>query len=284
MRSGWWLVGVGISAILFAGGCGDAESSGGSESGQVKPAAGVIVGKVTGQDGKPIDPSFEITVNINGVSTAGEKVGYSPAVKPDGTYSQKVAPGQYRFGRSFVKAKFNGQTFDVQLVPVGNLAYKDRDSAEPITQDFVWKTAGQVPDTDGNPNNHTQWYGMTIGMRFQTWRSDINKAPSVPPEGTKLLFVLTPKSKTIDGRELQPVTIERAWRPKDLTPNDNLHDLPPADYQITGAAQLPDGTTKPLLLQGKNDYPAYKATVDAKLENGGFVSTYFICPVGWVME
>jgi hypothetical protein len=153
-------------------------------------------------------------------------------------------------------------------------------------QDFVWKPTG-LRETYGakpDPNNHTHWHGLNIGMRFQTWRSDTNKAPTVLPEGTKLVFTLNPTSKSIDGRELKPITVERDWRPKDITTNDDINDLPPATYELTGIAKLPDGSTKPILLQGKGVYPKYTDKGNVTVEYDGILGGMWKQPFGWVTD
>jgi len=50
------------------------------------------------EDGSPLRGDIkDIAISIAGVSTAAESVSYSPVVKADGTFSQKVAGGQYTF-------------------------------------------------------------------------------------------------------------------------------------------------------------------------------------------
>jgi hypothetical protein len=285
--------------IVVAGGCDRGESSSSSPSsssssapGQsaaaaapAKAEAGYVSGRVLGEDGKPITVADDIAVPLYGISEAGEKLSYSPAVKPDGSYRQKVAPGLYRFGvLGHVKVKHGPHTFRMPMTPVGAMWNKDREAKEGIEQDFVWHVTGKRPDVAGDPNNATHWYGMSVGMTFQTYRSDVNKSSVPPPAGTKLVFTLKPTSKCIDGRELQPITLERAWQPEKITPNDALNDLPPADYELSGVAKLPDGTTKPILLQGRGDYPAFKPSVKATLEADAITGGMWKQLVGWVVE
>ena len=259
-----------------------------SPAGQAVQAqtGGYAAGKVTFEDGSPITGDVQdYVISISGVSEAGEKVGYTPIVK-NGAYKQKLVPGQFRFSPSKIKVKFGETVFTLDLVPVGPNWDKNQDAADGIVQDFVWKptglreTYGEKPD----PNNATHWHGLNIGMRFQTWRSDTNKAPTVLPEGTKLVFTLKPTSKSIDGRELQPVTVERDWRPKDITTNDALNDLPPATYELTGTAKLPDGTTRPILLQGKDVYPKFTEKGIVTVEYDGILGGMWKQPFGWVTD
>lgn len=284
---------VALALVSSLAACGDGKSAapaaGGGPAGT--PAAappmeadgGVIQGRVLGEDGKPIAVAEDIAIDVHGVSKAGERVNYSPGVKPDGTYRQKLVDGTYRIGRSYVKVKFGNDTLMYDLVPQGNLWNKDRDADDGLVQDFVWKITGQRPDSSGDKNNHTHWYGFNISMRPTTWRDDVKKAPTFPPAGTKLVFTLKPLSKSIDGRDLQPITVEREFNGDNMS-SDTLHDLVPASYEVTGVAKLPDGTTKPILMQCTGDYPNYKASVKAILGKDGILGGMTIPPVSWVVE
>ena len=251
-----------------------------------KPQARYAIGRVTFEDGKPITGEIEdYSINIQGVSEAGEKVYYTPIVK-NGAYRQKLVAGQFRFGRAGIKVKFGGTVFSFELVPVGPNWNKNQDADDGIVQDFVWKPTGRR-ETYGakpDPNNATHWHGLNIGMRFQTWRSDTNKVPTVLPEGTKLIFTLKPTSRSIDGRELQPIVVEREWRPKATTTNDDLNDLPPATYELTGIAKLPDGTTRPILLQGSGVYPKFVPKGNVTVDYDNIIGGMWKQPFGWVTD
>lgn len=121
-------------------------------------------------------------------------------------------------------------------------------------------------------------------MNFPDGIPHTKKPPTVLREGTKLVFTLKPTSTSIDGRNLQPITVERDWRPKEITANHDLNDLPPANYELTGIAKLPDGTTRPILLQGKGNYPNFVekgiVTLDHDNITGGMWKQLF----GWVTD
>ena len=250
-----------------------------------KPLARHAIGRVTFGDGKPITGDVQdYSIGIMGISEAGEKINYTPIVK-NGAYRQKLVAGQFRFWGGTIKVKFGEFVYTLDLVPVGPNWNKNQDSDDGIVQDFVWKPTGRR-ETYGakpDPNNATHWHGLSIGMRFQTFRSDTGTISKALPEGTKLVFTLRPTSRSLDGRDLQPITVEREWRPKDITTNDDLNDLPPANYELTGVAKLPDGTTRPIHLQGKGVYPKYAGKGDVTVEpyrNGGLVNP----PFGWVTD
>lgn len=266
-------------STAFLAGCGG--SGGGSDDGGAAapdaPVANVISGRITMADGQPLRGEIkDIQISIQGVSEAAERVSYSPAVKPDGTYRQKVAGGQYSFGISRIVVQHPTGEYSLTLEPTGNLWNKDRDAAEGIVQDFVWKTTGPTPygQSEGlRTSNHTHWYGMSVDLRPEGYRNDISAVPVKIPAGSKLLFTLTPTSKAIDGSDLAPVTVERTMS-DDVLFDPDLNDIAPASYELSGTATLPDGTTKPMLLQGPGDYPKYKAAVTLPLLKDALIGGY----------
>jgi len=274
-----------LLAFLCAGsGCGSAPgpddkanaTNGNNPPAATAPAPLVITGKVTLPDGRtpPTGEVKDIQLNIYGISEAsGEKLSYTPAVKADGTYRQKVVAGQFSFNRGNITMIFNGTTeFTLPLEPVGSNWNKDRDAADGIVQDFVWHPTGPTPygKTNGlDTRNHTHWYGLSVGMDWSSYRSDLKQPAPLPPDGTKLVFTCVPKSKAIDGTT--PTTFQREMTidAKAVYSTGGLNDLPPANYEITGVATLPDGTTKTLVFQGKGHYPNYVKTLPVILERDG---------------
>lgn len=271
----WWMVTL---LLAWAGAAGWAE--------ELTPLANHAIGRIRFENGQPITGDVQdYVINISGITEVGANVTYTPLVRK-GAFKQKLAPGHYRFGPGKIRVKFGETIYTFDLVPVGSDWNKTQDAADGIVQDFVWKPTG-LRDTYGakpDPNNATHWHGLSIGMRFQTWRSDTNKAPTVLPEGTKLVFTLKPTSKSIDGRELQPVVVEREWRPKATTTNDDINDLPVATYELTGMAKLPDGTSRPILLQGKGVYPKFVAVGLVTVEPDGITGGRWKQPFGWVTD
>jgi hypothetical protein len=235
----------------------------------VAAAAGYAAGRITMADGQPLRGEVkDISVSISGVSEAAERVQYAPAVKPDGTYRQKLAPGQYVFNASTITVVYQNGEHRLPLEPVGAAWNKNRDAEEGIVQDFLWKVTGPTPygQSEGlDTNNATHWYGMSIGLRPDGWRNDTNAAPTSIPDGTRMTFTLEATGPAIDGRELEPIVVERSFKNTGWNSLD-LADIPPAPYRLSGVATLPDGSTKPLLLQGQVEYPAYAPTVQIKVE------------------
>ena len=252
-----------------------------------QPEGLVISGRVTMDDGQPLRGVIkDVAISIHGVSEAGERVHYAPAVKPDGAYRQKVVPGQYGFNLSRITVLYNGNEFALPLEPVGNMWNKNRDAAEGITQDFVWKVTGATPygQSSGlDPANATHWYGMSIELRPDGWRQDINQAPKKIPEGTKLTFKLNPTGKSIDDRQLKPVEVQREYSSGVLFDPD-LNDLVPAPYDLSGSATLPDGATQPLLFQGRAEYPGYKPVIKITVEKDNILGGMWKPPCTFIIE
>lgn len=236
----------------------------------VAPAsAGYAAGRITMADGQPLRGEVkDVSISISGVSEAAERVQYAPAVKPDGTYRQKLAGGQYVFNRSTITVVYQGGEHTFPLEPVGSAWNKNRDAEEGIAQDFLWKVTGPTPygQSEGlDTNNATHWYGMSIGLRADGWRNDINAASTPIPDGTTLTFTLEATGPAIDGRELAPLIVERTLTNGKWS-NVDIADIPPAPYRLSGIASLPDGSTRPLLLQGRDEYPGFAAAVQVKVE------------------
>lgn len=280
-----------VSSLLIAG-CGDDESSsdGASSGGAAAPVtaqANYIAGRVTMGDGSKLRGEIkDVGVSIYGVSEAAEKVWYTPVVKPDGTYKQKVAGGQYAFNVGKITVLFNGNEFQFPLEPVGSAWNKNQDAADGIVQDFVWKPTGPTPYGQSNGldiGNHTHWYGLNIGIRADGYRNDIGKSPTPIPEGSKLTFTLKPQGKAIDGTDAKELVIERDHTPSSYKSID-LNDLLPAPYELTGTVKFPDGTVKPLLLQGKGMYPNYKPAVPITIEKDGILGGMWKPPIAFVID
>lgn len=244
-----------ILACALAGivaGCGDSDvRADGAPAAAAGPTPGYATGKITMPDGKPIPvPYEEITFSINGTALHGENASFTPIVNPDGTYKQKLSAGSFKFSAySFatIKLPYEGKKYTLQIEPVGPNWKRNRESADGIVQDYVWKPTGEHPLSDGRIDNFTNWYGGSVGVRMGTWRQDVNKVPGKVPDGATCVFTLKPTvAKTIDGQPAKTLVIERKFS-EQWTNCPNLNDLPIAHYELTGEVQMPDGTKKPML-------------------------------------
>jgi hypothetical protein len=233
---------IALSVALGLTGCNKSESKGdggggGGAAGSSAPVTGTIHGKVTGEDGKPISaPGATVMVTIDGVGAkSAERINYNAGVKPDGTYSQKLADGSYH-SEATLELTWNGKVYHIRLHPVQNNRV-DQESTAGIQQDFVWKLTGPRPNGNGT-------YGPNFHLLYEFYRDDLKKSVPPPPPGTKFVFTLTPKGPRIDGAPTQPITFERT--PDKL---DDQKDIPVAIYTVTGTEVAPDGTKKPLVVR-----------------------------------
>jgi hypothetical protein len=218
--------------------------------------------------GKPItSPGAKLSVQIAGVSSkSGEKVYYNPAVKPDGSYEQKLVDGSYQFTGARIDIPFNNKQFSFALEPVGD-DRSDREAAQGIVQDYVWKLRGLRPGYAPDESNFTHWHGGSVNMSFQLYREDLKKAVNKAPGGTKCVFTLTPKGKLIDGSEGKVLTFTREFDTV-LTglKNSYLHDVPIGLYTVKGEEISPDGSKKPLAME--QQYGKYGETADVEFAPG----------------
>lgn len=250
-------------------------------------APGFAVGRISFEDGTRLTGNIVgYAVAIYGTSAAAERVSYSPVVRPDGTYRQRLVPGNYTVAQAFVTLRHKGVDFRVPLEPVGDLADKSREAEDGIVQDFVWKVTGPTPrgrSGTPNPSEEGHWHGAHIRLTWQTFQQG-KGSTKAPPDGTRLVFTCRPVSSTLDGRNLKPFTLERSWTSAKVTRPDDLNDLPPADYEVTGEARLPDGTTKPILFQGPMDYPKFVPVLKAPLLKGDYVGAFNRTAAGFLVE
>lgn len=272
-----------VAAAFVICACGDSGDQGGKLGGgnssapTAAPAAdapeaesGMVVGRVTMADGSALRGEIkDIGLAIQGISEAGERVYFTPVVKVDGSYRQKVPPGQYSFSTSRIVVIHNGIEHSFTLEPVGMNWNKNQDSAEGISQDFVWKVTGATPYgvSNGKDNgNHTHWYGRCVGLRPEGYREDIKSTPRTIPDGTKLTFTFKATSTVVDGTTLSaPIVVERTYM-ADFRGYYDAADLPPASYELSGTAALPDGSTVPLVFNGEAYAAPYVQTKPLKLE------------------
>lgn len=237
--------------------------------------ANTIVGKVTLENGAALPSNIkDVVIDISGISDAGENVSYTPVVKPDGTYKQKVVHGAYSFSTPlycYALVSYNGAEFKLPLEHVGQNWSKRQDSEDGIVQDFVLKFTGVKPNAaaSGSPNigDATHWYGMSIGMSATNYREDLGKAAYRIPPGSKIIFTLKATGPAINGVTIaQPITVERTYESSSSIMD--INDLMPAPYEITGIARLPDGSTKTVLFySAREKYGApYKSSLSIQPE------------------
>ena len=87
--------------------------------------------------------------------------------------------------------------------------------------------------------------------RPEGYREDIKSVPKTIPDGTKLLFTFKATGTVVDGTTLSnPIVVERTYT-ADFRGYYDAADLPPASYELSGTATLPDGSSVPLVFNGE---------------------------------
>jgi hypothetical protein len=242
-------------AVIPLAGCDDGPPQGTKEEEAPKgppPQAsrpGYAVGRAITEAGTPIAaPGAKVHVYLGGVAAAsGERVQYSPAVKPDGTYAQKLVDGTYAFEVARVEVPFEGAKYYFDLEPVGD-DHATREASEGPVQDYVWRLTGLRPGRRAGSTVPGDWYGAVLRLRPSMYRNDVKRAVPAPEAGTRYEFSLEPISKQVDGAEGKARTWTLAWNAErgEVEPA-NPPDLPPARYRLRGKVVRPDGSTTRLL-------------------------------------
>lgn len=282
-----------LVAILAASlGCDGGNTSGNpalgdSPAGQPAAAAepGYLTGRIVRADGSPITtPGVKFSIIIAGVTGVGENNTFRPDVAADGTFKLKLPPGYFKPAEGQIIVPFEGQTYSLWLHPVNSFE-GTRESTPGIRQDFVWRLTGPRPNIfrDPSPNTAGDWYGSLVPMSSTGFRNDIMQPVKPLTAKSKIVFTFTPTSRLVDGSEAKPVTLERTLRMDGEV--DGLCDLPPASYEVSAVATLPDGTTKLLLMQDEVS-TAYEPTARVTLIPGILTNHYEYLPQGisWAVE
>jgi len=247
---------------------------------------GHFTGRVTGADGSPISlPGVKYHVNINGVTAVGENNNFRPPVAADGTFTLKLPQGLFYPPYATLTVPFEGKNYVVDLDP-DDPFQGTRDGAVGIAQHFRWRLTGPRPAAR-NPdvNNATHWYGITIPVNFQGYRSDTGQIVNPLPDGSKVTWTLKPTSKLMDGSEATMLTVERKWTATPMFMMDALSDLPATNYEISAVATLPDGSIKLVLVEEFAER-TFKPTMKLVVQPYANGDTVWFVPtmISWVVE
>lgn len=207
------------------------------ESGPAEP--GVIKGRVTDQQGDPVDGAqlrlTGHTVDFNG---SDEDL----VTDESGTYRVEVQDGLWEvFGTASLT--FEGAEYVMNLRPADGDC-EPQLSAPGIVKDFVLPLSGLAMCFDYvDPDNAGSYSGGSVYLLYGQ--------PRALPGDTQMEFTLEPVGALADGSTGTSITFERAATAMETTfgPLDEtsvLHDLPLARYRISGTATLPDGSRQVL--------------------------------------
>ncbi|MBK6742227.1 MAG: hypothetical protein IPG66_04315 [Hydrogenophilales bacterium] len=222
-------------------------------SADLAPKPGYAIGRVSFEGGQPITGDIQdYSLSITGISDAGVNISYSPIVR-NGSYKQKLVPGQYRFNQlSSIKVKFGDKEYSLPLVPVGKHWNKSQDAADGIVQDLSGNPPANAIPTVRNPVEQCHalaWHEYRHA--FPDLALGYQQGPGGAARRHQTHFHAQ-ADRQEHRRSRTGADHHRArLAPKDITTNDDLNDLPPANYELTGTAKLPDGSTRPILLQGR---------------------------------
>jgi len=267
-----------VAVVTFSLGCGvtSDRNTDGAPAAAAAAAPGQFSGRVTNADGSRITlPGVRFSIAINGITAVGENNRFPVSVGADGTFSLKLPRGMFYPPYGTITFPFEGKNYVADLDPV-NPGEGTRNSAGGIVQNFVWRITGPKPRAlNPDINNATHWFGITVPLLFQPYRSDNQQVMRPLPDGSSIVWTLRPTSKLIDGSEAKLLSIKRRWSEMASPSMDALNDLPPTNYEVSGVATLPDGSTKLLLLQDMDDrkYKPTSRLVLAPYANGGTVYT-----------
>ncbi|MEO6738925.1 MAG: hypothetical protein ABIP20_01645 [Chthoniobacteraceae bacterium] len=246
--------------------------------------SGHFAGRITSADGSPITlPGVEYKITISGVTAVGEHNAFHPPVGRDGTFKLKLPQGLFHPPYGTITFPFEGKKYIADLEPVDPFQ-GTRDGAPGIAQKFVWRITGpRARALNPDVNNATHWFGITIPVNFQAYRADTQQVVKPLPGGSVIVWTLKPTSKLIDGSEAKPLTVERKWNVGALSSMDALNDLPPANYSVSAVAKLPDGSTKPVLVEEFNERK-YKPVATLILQPSGDAVWTLPTMLSWVVE
>jgi len=278
----WIVLLVANLAVLL--GCNGTSEKTGSSVSAAQP--GHFSGRITQADGSPITlPGVKYQVNMSGTAEVGQSTNFRPTVATDGTFSLKLPAGNFYPPYGYITVPFEGKNYLCDLDPV-DPTDGARDGAPGIVQNFRWRITGPKP-LARNPdvNNATHWYGITIPVLFRSFRADTEQVIQPLPDGSKVTWTLKPTTKLLDGSEAETLTIERKWNGFPMSSMDALNDLPPANYEISAVATLPDGSTKTVLVEEFSERK-YKPTMKLILQPYATDDKVTILPamVSWVVE
>jgi hypothetical protein len=96
-------------------------------------------------------------------------------------------------------------------------------------------------------------------LRYVPYREDLKMSVPRPPEGTRLIFTLTPLTPLADGTPGRTITFERAYSGPLGLDNPLLTDIPLARYGLTAEEIFPDERKGKVLILGEDEKWGYEA-------------------------
>ena len=199
-------------------------------------------GRVVGQNGKPVNvPGVRISIKFYGISheTTRRIERSHDIAAADGQYEVKLEPGTYRPIEAVIEVPFANRYYKFDLHPLQETFGHGMESSQGLAQDFVWKLTGLKPKQPNDPTRGESWYGATLMLRYVGYREDLKTSVPRPPDGTRLIFTMTPITPLADGTPGRTITFERAYSGPLGLDNPLLTDIPLARYTLTAEEIFP---------------------------------------------
>jgi hypothetical protein len=212
-----------LNAILAAAAC--ALLAGCDRGGTTSPPQpgakpGKLVGKLADARGNPLG---NVTISVFGFSEKGEPVSREVTIEgPADHYEIDLPPGKYNTPTARLSIEYDERWYTLPLASADNTKEwtEQKESAQGMVRDFVWRIAGPVPG--GDPTRPTGYWGGTI--QFDKG-NELGDAASIE-------ITLAPEGPLIDGSEGKPVTFVRTlpWKSRE---DHLLFDVPLGHYVAT---------------------------------------------------
>lgn len=206
-----------------------------------KAKVGSITGKAVDTQGRGI---ANATIEIEGVTKAGENTTLEVRTDANGSYSTKVPDGNYAV-RAWFQRDYNGTRYSLGLLPVDNDQTRKDDSTKGIVKDFVWKLSGPMAFQLMKPDDVAYHYGGSLTV-YGNPPGRLSPLLKLADKFT-LEITLTPNGPLIDGSAGQPITLKHPYANGTLNfnpdiPDRTFIDIPLGKYTATVKAIDPNGT------------------------------------------
>jgi hypothetical protein len=200
---------------------------------------GVIKGQVTDAQGDPIAGA---QMRLTGYTASFNGSDEDLVTDASGVYRAEVTDGLWEVhGEAAIE--FDGEPYVFDLRPADGDCEAQMSSGG-IVKDFVLEISGLDVCYDYvDPESEGSYNGATVVLDYQ--------APRSLPADAQLEFTLEPMGPTADGSDGRVVTFDRTAAALessfgDLDETAYLYDIPLGNYEMSGTATLPDGSTQQL--------------------------------------
>lgn len=234
--------------VLVAVGCRQNQNPPGANGvspGGGKVTKGVVAGKVTYSEGKPLQGA---TLEIASKEYAASVTGTS---KADGSYTLRIGNLQSNYNLAgWIEKEFNGVNFRFPLKPRGAEG-TEFFGEEGFNKDFVWNTSGRAWWKTTDPEDPASFLGLSFDVQGYDPKNDAGATePLAAAPGSKIKVTFEPSGPMIDGSrgKLQTKEIEVGSEgiKRYSAKVGVINDIPVGNYKITAELIGADGSPKDL--------------------------------------